>query len=58
MEARAQRWGMMYMKVRSGHWRAGSVMKKPEKRKDANLRGRRDSHDVRYGGSAEDARAR
>jgi hypothetical protein len=36
-EARLQRWGMMYMKIRRGHCRDGSVMKKPEKRNDANL---------------------
>ena len=37
MEARLQRWGMMYMKMRRGHCKDGSVMKKPEKRNDANL---------------------
>ena len=37
MEARLQRWGMMYMKMRRGHSRDDSVMKKPEKRNDANL---------------------
>jgi hypothetical protein len=37
MEARLQRWGMIYMNMRSGHCSDDSVMKKPEKRNDANL---------------------